>query len=455
MLKIKKDGKTVGSFLPPNSSGNPNSEIAYFNMARILGFEDIIRPAVPYKLGKRPLSEFRRLLESDHIEANRRNRDKIRNRDNILAWIKANPAELNGAVKADKPKSNRSYNEILSNGSPKKNHALMQHVQANNPMPDATGRMALADGSATTNALETARAWSILLSLDVIFGQSDRYSGSNITVNVDEGRKTFALFSTDNGGADLCSGSKQAAKNLGLFSRYDRDAVAIIERMTTFLKGGSNGFDGYSDPKAFVVDLGFYLEPTPEKSVQCLKENCDQFLKAVRKNEELFKSSAFFPARNLVQTKPTSNEGQAADQPLGTKKAAISQELFDAIARLDTTIFEAYNGHDVDRMMVMFTEDLEFYYDTGGMSKYERTKESLKSLFAKTPDIRRDLVKSSLEIYPVKDYGAIEIGEHRFCHKENDKDDCGTFKFVMIWRKTGESWKISRVINYGHQQRSF
>jgi hypothetical protein len=61
-----------------------------------------------------------------------------------------------------------------------------------------------------------------------------------------------------------------------------------------------------------------------------------------------------------------------------------------------------------------------------------------------------------LEVYPIKDYGAIEIGAHRFCHKEKGNDaspartDCGTFKFAMVWRKIGDSWKISRVLSYGH-----
>jgi hypothetical protein len=44
----------------------------------------------------------------------------------------------------------------------------------------------------------------------------------------------------------------------------------------------------------------------------------------------------------------------------------------------------------------------------------------------------------------------MEIGRHRFCHKENGKDDCGSFGFAMVWRKTGASWKISRVLSYGH-----
>jgi len=139
----------------------------------------------------------------------------------------------------------------------------------------------------------------------------------------------------------------------------------------------------------------------------------------------------------------------AADEAAKTT-AATSGELFETIQRMDDALFGAFNAHDVDRLMSMFADDLEFFHDTGGLTNYEQTKESFKKLFSGTPDIRRDLVKGSLEVYPVKDHGAIEIGEHRFCHEENGKDDCGNFKFAMVWRITGDSWKVSRVLSYGH-----
>lgn len=126
-------------------------------------------------------------------------------------------------------------------------------------------------------------------------------------------------------------------------------------------------------------------------------------------------------------------------------------ELFETIARLDSEIFGAFNKHDVARLMSLFTEDLEFYHDTGGLSNYAENGESFKKMFASTPDIRRDLEPGSLQVYPIKDYGAMEIGRHRFCHKENGKDECGSFGFAMVWRKTGDSWKISRVLSYGHK----
>jgi ketosteroid isomerase-like protein len=125
-------------------------------------------------------------------------------------------------------------------------------------------------------------------------------------------------------------------------------------------------------------------------------------------------------------------------------------ELLETIKKMDAAIFGAFNAHDTDRLMSYFTEDLEFYHDTGGVENYRENAEGFTKMFASMPDIRRDLVTESLEVYPIKDYGAMEIGQHRFCHKENGKDDCGTFGFAMVWRKVGDSWKISRVLSYGH-----
>ena len=127
-----------------------------------------------------------------------------------------------------------------------------------------------------------------------------------------------------------------------------------------------------------------------------------------------------------------------------------SRQIFDIIAQMDAKTFAAFNAHDVDLLMSMFTRDVEFYHDKGGLTNYEQTREGFTKMFGNAPDIRRELIKDSLQVYPIKDFGAIEIGTHRFCHKENGKDDCGNFPFVMIWKQVGGAWKISRVISYGH-----
>ena len=73
--------------------------------------------------------------------------------------------------------------------------------------------------------------------------------------------------------------------------------------------------------------------------------------------------------------------------------------------------------------MALFTQDLEFYHNKDRLTNYEQTGENFKRLFANTPDIRRELVPRTLEVYPIKDYGAIEVGAHRFCHKEEGKEE--------------------------------
>jgi ketosteroid isomerase-like protein len=140
----------------------------------------------------------------------------------------------------------------------------------------------------------------------------------------------------------------------------------------------------------------------------------------------------------------------AAGQTPVPSSTAGPPELFDTIARQDTKIFDVYNAHDREALMAIFTDDLEFYQDNDGVKNYQECSEDFRKMFMNTPDIRRDLVKGTLKIYPIKNYGAIEIGAHRFCHKEAGQDECGVFEFVMLWKQTADTWKISRVVSYGH-----
>jgi len=125
-------------------------------------------------------------------------------------------------------------------------------------------------------------------------------------------------------------------------------------------------------------------------------------------------------------------------------------ELHEKIAQLDAEMFAAFNAHDAGKLMSYFADNLEFYHDKGGLAGFAQTKQGFERMFAQTPDISRTLVPGSLEVYPIKDYGAMHIGVHRFCHVENGRDDCGSFKFVMLWQQQGSTWKITRVVSYGH-----
>jgi Domain of unknown function (DUF4440) len=135
---------------------------------------------------------------------------------------------------------------------------------------------------------------------------------------------------------------------------------------------------------------------------------------------------------------------------LGAQGKKVDDSLYKKIAHLDSVLFNAFNGRDIETFKKLFTTDLEFYHDKGGLTGYEYSIQSLKNTAARNDGLRRELVPGSLEVYPIKDYGAIQIGAHKFCHMENGKQDCGTFKFVHIWKKFGNDWKITRVVSYDH-----
>jgi len=133
-----------------------------------------------------------------------------------------------------------------------------------------------------------------------------------------------------------------------------------------------------------------------------------------------------------------------------TKVANTQIELYNKVANLDSLLFAAYNSKNLDLMKTYFTNDLEWYQDNGGLIDFEKVFINFKSIFERDYDLKRNLIKESLEVHPIEGYGAIEIGKHQFKHIENGKLEIGTFKFLMIWKNDNGNWKISRVISYDH-----
>lgn len=131
-------------------------------------------------------------------------------------------------------------------------------------------------------------------------------------------------------------------------------------------------------------------------------------------------------------------------------RASSPSGLHGEIAAADSALFAAFNRRDLPGLRSYFTRDLEFYQDDEGVEHYAQTMKDFGQMFGQAAPMRRELVAGSLEVYPIKDYGAIEVGRHRFCHVENGRDDCGTFSFVHIWRRTKAGWQVSRAVSYGH-----
>lgn len=88
---------------------------------------------------------------------------------------------------------------------------------------------------------------------------------------------------------------------------------------------------------------------------------------------------------------------------------------------MDSVMFDAFNRRDLDTLKTVFAENVEFYNDSGGLSDYRTTVEIFRTMFNRnaTNGLRRELVKERLEVYPIPNFGAIEVG---------------TMKFVQVWQ---------------------
>ncbi len=130
----------------------------------------------------------------------------------------------------------------------------------------------------------------------------------------------------------------------------------------------------------------------------------------------------------------------------------VSKSLYDSIVHLDSVLFNAFNTRNLDKLKTFFSEDLEFYHDLGGVTNFQQNVDAFKRTFESDRRVRRELVTGSLEVYPIKDFGAVETGIHRFyVIEKGKKEKLGSeAKFVHLWQKKESEWKITRVISYAH-----
>jgi hypothetical protein len=283
--------KSRGSFVPLNGAANPDTEIAYFNLAAILGYDSIFRPTVRYELGPKASSALKTLIEHTPIHGS----DRIENKGNILKEI-ASGNPLKGCVKAKKLDSARAYDEMVNpnapgNGAPRSSNPIIMSLRVENPQPKSGVTLELCQGY-TGDALQLAREFSVIMSLDAIFRQWDRYSGGNVVIAKDDAGVAH-FYATDNGGADVSSLQGRLTRNIELFSRYDRQVIEGLRALDAFLKDPASGFLGYTDAETFVVDLGLYRQYSASAYVDRLKSNLDFFLAHVSSIENNHGADAY------------------------------------------------------------------------------------------------------------------------------------------------------------------
>ena len=128
-------------------------------------------------------------------------------------------------------------------------------------------------------------------------------------------------------------------------------------------------------------------------------------------------------------------------------------DLQATIAALDAALFDAFNRcADPTQLAVhagYFDPAVEFYHDNGGVTwsrdeMIERTRANVCGNY------RRERVPGTLKVFPIKDFGAIAQGTHRFCPMGSTAC-AGEADFVMVWRERDGQWQVTRVLSYAHR----
>lgn len=139
----------------------------------------------------------------------------------------------------------------------------------------------------------------------------------------------------------------------------------------------------------------------------------------------------------------TKSENEATAIPA---YAIEDRVLYQTIAMMDSIYFNAYNTCDLATQDSIYSEDIEFFHDKGGLmtSKTDLMKALEENICGK---VTRELLQGSIEVYPIKDYGAVEIGFHSFHNKDEPDAPSIPSKFIVIWKQQGDDWKITKVIS--------
>jgi hypothetical protein len=100
----------------------------------------------------------------------------------------------------------------------------------------------------------------------------------------------------------------------------------------------------------------------------------------------------------------------------------------------------------IEQQAALISEDIEFFHDTGGLSTSKTDIiEALKTNIC--GKVTRKLIKGSIEVYPINNYGVVQMGYHKFYNNQEPDAISNPSKFVTIWKKDNEDWKMTRIIS--------
>jgi hypothetical protein len=129
-----------------------------------------------------------------------------------------------------------------------------------------------------------------------------------------------------------------------------------------------------------------------------------------------------------------------------------SGPLYEKVLALDTAAFDSFNkcadAAELKKHEAFFVKQLESYHDNGGAtwSRDAYLKGVHDNVCGK---FHRELDVASFRVWPIKGFGAIAQGTHRFCHTATTCEGAG--QFTIVWREKDGQWQITRVLSYDHR----
>ncbi|TVZ55763.1 uncharacterized protein DUF4440 [Lutibacter sp. Hel_I_33_5] len=128
------------------------------------------------------------------------------------------------------------------------------------------------------------------------------------------------------------------------------------------------------------------------------------------------------------------------------KYKPVNLKLYNEIIKMDSVYFSAYNKCDMKTQADIYEKNIEFFHDKGGLeTNKDKLVQSIKDNICNK--VTRTLIEGSVEVYPIHNYGAVQIGYHKFFNKLEPNQKSIPSKFIVMWKNIKNSWKITKVIS--------
>jgi catechol 2,3-dioxygenase-like lactoylglutathione lyase family enzyme len=140
--------------------------------------------------------------------------------------------------------------------------------------------------------------------------------------------------------------------------------------------------------------------------------------------------------------------------------AQAPRPLLEQIGEADQALFGAiFDRCNPEALASMVTDDFEFYHDKWGQTARSKDEfvRSIRAMCERQRAgtdfrARRELTEGSMEVFPMKGYGAVQSGRHRFYRLDPGKPPVATerARFTHLWRFQNGNWRLARVFSYDH-----